>query len=86
LCLIVFDNLESVDAIRDYLPDPAANPHILVISRREQMEFADVELDLLDKEQSYSILVQETGKASENSEALEMRRELLGEGHLQGIP
>jgi len=70
-CLIVFDNLESVEAIRDYLPDSSANPHILVTSRREQVDFADVELDLLDNEQSYAMLVQEAGKAPE-SEAEEL--------------
>ena len=58
-CLIVFDNLESVEAIQDYLPDPSASPHILVTSRREQPDFADVKLDLLDEDQSYKLLVQE---------------------------
>lgn len=61
-CLVIFDNLEAVDAIRDYLPDTSANPHILVTSRREQVEFADVALDLLDNAQSYALLIQEAGK------------------------
>jgi hypothetical protein len=60
-CLVIFDNLESIEAIHDYLPDPSANPHILVTSRREQPELADVKLELLDEEQSYQLLVQEAG-------------------------
>ena len=60
-CLIIFDNLESVEAIQDYLPDPSVSPHILVTSRREQPDFADVRLDLLDEDQSFQLLVQEAG-------------------------
>ncbi|NDP48426.1 MAG: hypothetical protein GZ085_08575 [Sulfuriferula multivorans] len=67
-CLIVFDNLESVDAIHDYLPDASANPHILVTSRSEQAMFTDVKLDLLDVEQSYSMLVQEANRTPSNQE------------------
>lgn len=58
-CLIVFDNLETVDAIRDYLPEPTATPHILVTSRSEQPNFTDVKLDLLDAAQSSELLRQE---------------------------
>lgn len=83
-CLIVFDNLESVEAIRDYLPDSSANPHILVTSRREQVEFADVELDLLDDEQSYSMLVQEAGKAPENQAEESAAHEIVAA--LNGLP
>ncbi len=83
-CLIIFDNLESVKAIRDYLPDSSANPHILVTSRREQMEFADVELDLLDDEQSYSMLVQEAGKAPENEAEKSAAHEIVAA--LNGLP
>jgi hypothetical protein len=65
-CLIVFDNLESADAIRDYLPDASANPHILVTSRSEQPEFADVKLELLDDDESYLMLVQEADRSPAN--------------------
>ena len=83
-CLVVFDNLESVEAIRDYLPDASANPHILVTSRREQVEFADVELDLLNDEQSYSMLVQEAGKAPENEAEKSAAHEIVAA--LNGLP
>ena len=83
-CLIVFDNLESADDIRDYLPAPSANPHILVTSRREQPDFADVELDLLNAEQSYAMLAQEA-KAQPSSEAEESAARIIA-ATLSGLP
>jgi tetratricopeptide (TPR) repeat protein len=81
---IVFDNLESVDAIRDYLPDPSANPHILVTSRSEQPEFTDVKLELLDEEQSYLMLVQEADRSPKNKEEESAAREIVAA--LGGLP
>jgi hypothetical protein len=83
-CLIVFDNLESVDAIRDYLPDPSASPHILVTSRSEQPEFTDVKLELLDEEQSYLMLVQEADRSPKNKEEESAAREIVAD--LSGLP
>ncbi len=83
-CLIVFDNLESVDAIRDYLPVPSANPHILVTSRREQPDFADVELDLLDAEQSYAMLIQEAKSQPTNEAEKSAVRKIVAT--LSGLP
>lgn len=82
--LIVFDNLESTRAIRDYLPEPSANPHILVTSRSEQPEFTDVKLDLLDDKQSYSMLVQEAGRQPANSEEENAAHEIAAT--LGGLP
>lgn len=62
--------------ISDYLPNPSANPHILVTSRREQPDFIDVKLDLLDDEQSYSMLVQEAEKTPANEEEKSAAREI----------
>lgn len=83
-CLIIFDNLESIDAIRDYLPNPSASPHILVTSRREQPEFVDIKLDLLDDKQSYSMLVQEAGAAPTNESEETAAREIAV--ILSGLP
>ena len=83
-CLIVFDNLESVDAIRDYLPEPSANPHILVTSRREQPEFTDVKLELLDDDESYLMLVQEAERVPANEEEKFSAREIATV--LSGLP
>lgn len=38
-CLIIFDNLETLESIQEFLPATAANPHILVTSRLEQPGF-----------------------------------------------
>lgn len=83
-CLIIFDNLESVDAIRDYLPEVSANPHILVTSRREQVEFAGVALDLLDNSQSYALLVQEAGKQPQTEAEESAAQEIVAT--LGGLP
>ncbi len=73
-----------MDAIRDYLPDPSASPHILVTSRREQSEFVDVKLDLLDDEQSYSMLVQESKTQPVDEEEESAAREIATV--LSGLP
>ena len=83
-CLIVFDNLESVDAIRNYLPAPSANPHILVTSRSEQPEFTDVKLELLDDDESYLMLVQEAERTPANEEEESATREIVTA--LSGLP
>jgi tetratricopeptide (TPR) repeat protein len=61
-CLIVFDNLEQMDAIQRYLPEHPANPHILVTSRTEQPDFTYVPIDVLDSGQSLQLLLQEAGR------------------------
>jgi hypothetical protein len=60
-CLIIFDNVEKPEAIRDYLPEPEAEPHILVTSRTDQADFVPVPLDLLDTDLSLQLLSQESG-------------------------
>jgi tetratricopeptide (TPR) repeat protein len=64
-CLIVFDNLEDMAAIREYLPEPPAEPHILATSRMEQPHFSYVPIDLLDLDQSLRLLVQESRRTPE---------------------
>lgn len=58
-CLIVFDNLETLDAIRDYLPQQGAESCLLVTSRTEQPGFISVSLDPLDEGLSLRLLTQE---------------------------
>lgn len=83
-CLIIFDNLESIDAIRDYLPVPSATPHILVTSRRELVDFSDVALDLLDEKQSYAMLVQEAKREPETDAEQAAARDIVTA--LNGLP
>ncbi len=61
-CLVVFDNLENPKAIEAYLPEPEANPHLLITSRYDQPGFTPLPLDTLNGEQSVALLVQEAGR------------------------
>ena len=83
-CLIVFDNLESMDAIHNYLPVSSANPHILVTSRREQPDFTDIELELLDDELSYVMLIQEARSQPQNASEKSAARKIAAT--LDGLP
>lgn len=60
-CLIVFDDLADIARIADYLPEPAATPHILVTSRLNHPGFAVVPIELLTEQQSLELLIQESG-------------------------
>ena len=75
-CLIVFDNLEDMAAIRDYLPEPPAGPHILVTSRSEQPDFSYVSIDVLDPEQSLNLLTQEAGRQPDSDDEWTAAREI----------
>jgi tetratricopeptide (TPR) repeat protein len=83
-CLIVFDNLESADVIREYIPNSSSSPHILVTSRREQSGFTDVKLELLDVDESYLMLVQESERTLANEEEKSAAREISTT--LSGLP
>ena len=61
-CLIIFDNVEREDTLAPYLPEPQANPHILVTSRIDLPSFTPVPLETLDSVLSLSLLIQEAGR------------------------
>ena len=75
-CLIVFDNLEDMAAIRSYLPEPPADPHILVTSRSEQPDFTYVSIDVLDPVQSLNLLTQEAGRQPDSDDEWSAAREI----------
>jgi tetratricopeptide (TPR) repeat protein len=83
-CLIIFDNLENPQAIEDYLPEPQANPHILVTSRRDQPDFNPVDLYPLDKTLSFDLLLQEAGRKPVVEEEERAAHEIAGD--LDGLP
>ena len=64
-CLIIFDNLEDMRSIEEYMPNPEATPHILVTSRTEQPGFTPFALGLLDQELSLELLILEAGRKPE---------------------
>jgi tetratricopeptide (TPR) repeat protein len=85
-CLIIFDNLESIDAIEKYLPEPQANPHILVTSRTEQPGFRRVPLNLLDSQLSLKLLLQEAGRTQEQLDDAEENAAREVANALGGLP
>ncbi|MCI0537770.1 MAG: metallophosphoesterase, partial [Verrucomicrobiales bacterium] len=83
-CLIVFDNLEQISAIQDYLPEPPAEPHILATSRTEQPDFTFVPIDVLDPDQSLRLLIQEAGHRPASDGECEAARQIAAT--LGGLP
>ncbi|HEX7635986.1 MAG TPA: metallophosphoesterase, partial [Noviherbaspirillum sp.] len=83
-CLIVFDNLEQISALKGYLPEPPAEPHILATSRTEQPDFTYVPIDVLDPEQSLRLLIQESGRQPETEAEWDAARKIAA--RLEGLP
>ncbi|HEY0074765.1 MAG TPA: tetratricopeptide repeat protein, partial [Abditibacteriaceae bacterium] len=83
-CLLIFDNLEEQETIRDYLPEPGVNPHILVTSRDEQPGFIPVPLELLDSKLSLQLLIQEAEREPDNEDEWQAARDIVSD--LDGLP
>lgn len=82
--LLVFDNLESREAIDPYLPGRDTCAHILVTSRTEQGGFRPVPLNLLDTEESLEVLIREAGREPEGETEEVAIREIAD--RLGGLP
>ena len=82
--LIIFDNLEDLRSIEEYLPEPEANPHILVTSRTEQPGFTPFPLTLLNQDQSLALLTLEAGRKPEGDAEENAAREISEA--LDGLP
>lgn len=83
-CLILVDNVEAFDDVKDYLPKTDSNTHLLITSREKDGRFHEIDIDLLNREESRKLL-QKVSKRNptddrEKSE-LEKILEILG-----GIP
>jgi tetratricopeptide (TPR) repeat protein len=83
-CLLIFDNLEQMDAIEPYLPGPQANAHILVTSRTIFDDFPSIPLDKLNEEYAYQMLVREAGRQPETASAERAARSIAYA--LDGLP
>ena len=83
-CLIVFDQVQDPAAIRDFLPEPPAAPHILIVSRVEQPDYATVVVAPLDPVQSLRLLIQTAGREPAGDAELDAARALAGT--LDGLP
>jgi tetratricopeptide (TPR) repeat protein len=83
-CLVIFDNLEDPQAIEEYLPEPQADPHILVTSRTPQPGFTPIPLDPLSETLSIELLYQEAGRKAEGETEEHAAREIART--LGGLP
>ncbi|MCP4219938.1 MAG: tetratricopeptide repeat protein [bacterium] len=61
-CLVVFDNVESLEEIKPYFPGAGARPHLLLTSRTPQPGFQPVAMALLDGKLSLELLLKESGR------------------------
>jgi len=83
-CLIVFDNLEQLADIEEYLPKPQFSPHILVTSRVEQPGFNPVELNILTPELGLQLLVQEADREADGEQDIQAAKAIVE--RLDGLP
>ncbi len=83
-CLIIFDNLENLEAIKEILPAANVSSHILVTSRFEQAGFVAVPLNTLSPEQGLQLLLQEAGRQPQNSDENQAAASIVQQ--LGGLP
>jgi tetratricopeptide (TPR) repeat protein len=83
-CLIIFDNLETLDAVRGYLPAEGVESYLLVTSRAEQPDFISVQLDPLDEALSLRLLTQEAKHEPSGEAERRAADEIVGA--LGGLP
>lgn len=62
-CLIIFDNVDERKAIENYLPESGARPHILITSREKQEFFDEINLDVLNRDESRKLLLEVSGRS-----------------------
>lgn len=73
-CLIIFDNVDERKAIENYLPESGARPHILITSRERQEFFDEINLDVLNRDESRKLLLEVSVRSLED-DASEDERE-----------
>ena len=83
-CLIVFDNVQDPAALRDYLPEPPAAPHILMTSGAEQPDSTAVFIDRLDPAAALRLLIQTADREPDGEAELDAAREIADT--LDGLP
>jgi tetratricopeptide (TPR) repeat protein len=83
-CLIVFDNVDTIDRVRAFLPEPSANPHLLITSRTEQPGFVPVEIDTLKESEAVDLLLQEANRSALAEDELQAARDIAAT--LGGLP
>ena len=56
------DNVDELNEIKSYFPEPNSNPHIILTSRKPQPGFQPVQIDLLNEDESLELLIKESGR------------------------
>ncbi|BCM89998.1 photosystem I assembly protein Ycf3 [Abditibacteriota bacterium] len=75
--LLIFDNVEKVEDIKPYLPEPSANPHILTTSRLPLAGFTAIPLSVLSPEIGLELLLQEASRRTSNNAETEAARKIV---------
>lgn len=83
-CLVVFDNVDDQNAIKDYLPERDARQHLLITSREVQDGFYPINLNVLSIDEARALLIQIAEKQPETEPEKEALENILKE--LDGLP
>ena len=74
-CLIIFDNVDSLEAIEPYLPEQGVEVDIIITSRNEQARFIPLRLEPLDESFALQFLFQSAGQTQYEETELQAARE-----------
>jgi tetratricopeptide (TPR) repeat protein len=83
-CLIIFDNVEALETIKDYFPRTDSKTHILLTSRESMQGVHSIDLETLSPEESRELLLKTAERTSETVEDKEYLDKILKE--LDGLP
>jgi tetratricopeptide (TPR) repeat protein len=83
-CLIIFDNVEALETIKDYFPRTDSKTHILLTSRESMQGVHSIDLETLSAEESRELLLKTAEREAESVEDNEYLENILKE--LDGLP
>jgi tetratricopeptide (TPR) repeat protein len=83
-CLIVFDNVETPESIKNYLPKDRETTYILITSREKQSGFRQIDLDVLSLLDASDLLLKVAEREPENDLDEKGLEEILKQ--LGGLP
>ena len=81
-CLILVDNVEVFDDVKDYLPKTDSHTHLLITSREKDGRFHEIDIDLLNRNESRELLLRVSKRnPTDDREKAELEKilEILGD-------
>jgi len=81
-CLILVDNVEAFDDVKDYLPKTDSHTHLLITSREKDGRFHEIDIDLLNRDESRKLLLRVSKRnPTDDREKAELEKilEILGD-------